>query len=146
MALTAVNKCIHTFVYFDTGNRLSSRNQLRLTYKQFCILLPSQINLDEIHLIFCFRRVSTTRSFCGILYICIKQWWYTRFYAMLQRRTTVTAPELYNNLHRIRTIFNLLQRKAWWSNLSGRLWTNQWFHWTVWSYRKRYFFQGKFYQ
>lgn len=54
----------------------------------------------------------------------------------------VTTPELYNNLPSIRTLRHLLQRKARWSELSERFWSDKFFYWTVWSNRRRYCFSG----
>lgn len=79
----------------------------------------NSINCDKIDSKFCIFSKSTARTFCRIFSVFIEHWWYTRFYAVLQRRTRVASPELYNNLSRIRTIRYLLQRKARWSELSG---------------------------
>lgn len=85
-----------------------------------------------------FFREKTTLPFCWIFSVCVKYWWHIRVYSLLQRRPTLTAPELFNSLYRTWTIRHLLQRTTWWSYLPRRIWTANCFYWILWSNNTRY--------
>ena len=58
-------------------------------------------------------RTSTTRPLCWIFTFCLKQWSYGQFLSVLQGWTSVTVPELHNNLYHIWTLCYFLQWKTW---------------------------------
>lgn len=106
----------------------------------FCNFVVKKLkyNLTEIGgigTLYC--RLSTTWAFCRVLFVCINHWWYTGFHSVLQGRSTVTAPEFYNNVYRTRTLRHLLQWTNWWSYLPWRIWNSTCLHWTVRSYCTR---------
>lgn len=86
---------------------------------------------------------ASTRTICRIFVVCIKlwcitKWWYKGSQSMLQRRNTVTAPELYNSLCRKRAVRHILQRKVGRSYLPWRIWSRQCIYRTLWSNSTRY--------
>lgn len=86
---------------------------------------------------------ASTRTICRIFVVyiklwCITKWWYKGSQSMLQRRTTVTAPDLYNSLCRKRTVRRILQRKVGRSYLPWRIWSRQCKYRTLWSNSTRY--------
>lgn len=89
----------------------------------------------------CLCRNPSKGATCWLLPVCIKHWWYTRFHSVLHGRTSVTAPELFNNMYKIRTLCDILQRTARRSYLSERIWSNQCHEWAVWSHSARYLYE-----
>lgn len=86
---------------------------------------------------------TSSRTICRIFVVyiklwCITKWWYKGSQSMLQRRTTVTAPDLYNSLCRKRTVRRILQRKVGRSYLPWRIWSRQCIYRTLWSNSTRY--------
>lgn len=77
---------------------------------QYVAVARSGLVWSQSWLMFC--REPTTWAFCRVLSVCIKHWRNWRFNSVLQKWTSVTDPELYNNMYNVRTLRHFLQWKA----------------------------------
>lgn len=119
---------------------------IELSYKDWKSLSPLRNSFLLLNLfnwsksIICLCRQPSKRPFCRILPLCIKHWCCTRFHSVLQGRSEVTAPELKNNLCRIRTLCDILQRTIGRNYLPGRIRSQQCQYRAMWSYSTRYMY------